>query len=73
MPLTVFATKGVPATRRQRIETAVEAGGKHIKDPYEAWITTDPIRGGAREATQVSLYSVLRGGHRRGLLRTPSE
>ena len=48
MPLTVFDTKGIPATRRERIVTAVEAGGKHIKNPYEAWITTDPLRGGVR-------------------------
>jgi hypothetical protein len=25
---------------------AVEAGGKHIKEPYEAWISTDPFRDG---------------------------
>ena len=43
MPLTVFDTKGIPAIRRERIVTAVEAGGKHIQKPYEAWITTDPF------------------------------
>ena len=48
VPLTVFDTKGLPATRRERIVTAVEAGGKHVTDPYEAWITTDPFRGGVR-------------------------
>jgi hypothetical protein len=48
VPLTVFDTKGIPATRRERIEAAVEAGGKHVKDPYEAWITTDPFHGGVR-------------------------
>ena len=26
----------------------MEAGGKHLKDSYEAWITTDPFRGGVR-------------------------
>ena len=26
-------TKGVPATRRERIEAAVEAGGKHLAAP----------------------------------------
>jgi hypothetical protein len=36
MPLTVFDTKGVPATRRERIEAAVEAGGKHIGAPHPA-------------------------------------
>jgi hypothetical protein len=48
MPLTVFDTKGVPATRRQRIEAAVVAGGKHITAPYEAWIASEPFRGGVR-------------------------
>lgn len=41
MPLTVFDTKGIPATPRERIEAAVEAGGKRITAPHEAWITTD--------------------------------
>ena len=48
VPLMVFDTKGIPATRRERIEAAVEAGGKHISKSYEAWITTDPFRGGVR-------------------------
>ena len=48
MPLTVFDIKGVPATRRERIEQAVVAGGKHLREPYEAWISTDPFRGGVR-------------------------
>jgi hypothetical protein len=48
VPLVVFDTKGIPATRGERIVTAVEAGGKHVKDPYEAWITADPFRGGVR-------------------------
>ena len=41
MPLTVFDIKGVPYTRRERIEQAVVAGGKHLREPYEAWITAD--------------------------------
>jgi hypothetical protein len=41
MPLTIFDTKGVSATRRERIEAAVEFGGKHVTAPYEAWIATD--------------------------------
>jgi hypothetical protein len=45
VPLTVFDTKGIRAARREQIETAVEAGGKHVKDPHEAWITTNPFRG----------------------------
>jgi hypothetical protein len=48
VPLTVFDIKGIPATRRERIVAAVEAGGKHIKDAYEAWITADPFHGGVK-------------------------
>jgi hypothetical protein len=48
MSLTIFDTKGVPGTRRERIEAAVEAGGKHLPQAYEGWITTDPLRGGVR-------------------------
>jgi hypothetical protein len=47
MPLTVFDIKGVPYTRRERIEQTVVAGGKHLREPYEGWITADP-RGGVR-------------------------
>ena len=31
MPLTVFETRGIRGTRRERIEAAVQAGGKHTK------------------------------------------
>ena len=48
MPLLVFDCKGIPATRRERIETAVEAGGRHVKKQYEGWIAADPFRGGVR-------------------------
>ena len=48
MPLTVFDTKGVPGARRERIEAAVVAGGKHWNGPYEAWIAADPFNGGFR-------------------------
>jgi hypothetical protein len=30
MPLLVFDRKGIPATRRERIQAAVEAGGRHV-------------------------------------------
>jgi hypothetical protein len=43
-----FDPKGIPATRRERIVTAVEAGGKHVKYSYEAWIASDPFQGGVR-------------------------
>lgn len=48
IPLTIFNTKGVPGNRRERIEAAVAAGGKHVAQPYEGWISTDPFRGGVR-------------------------
>jgi hypothetical protein len=48
MPLTVFDCKGIPATRRERIEAAVVAGGKHVVGPYEGWISADPFHGGVR-------------------------
>jgi len=48
MPLTVFDCKGIPATRRERIEAAVEAGGKHLTELFEGWIAADPFAGGVR-------------------------
>jgi hypothetical protein len=48
MPLTVFAVKGIPGTRRERIEAAVVTGGKHVSGPHEAWIAADPFHGGFR-------------------------
>ena len=48
MPLTVFDVKGVPGTRRTRIEAAVVAGGRHAVGPLEAWIAADPFNGGFR-------------------------
>jgi hypothetical protein len=41
MSLTIFDTKGISGSRRERIEAAVEFGGKHLAAPYEAWIATD--------------------------------
>jgi hypothetical protein len=48
MPLTVFDIKGVPGSRRERIEAAVVAGGRHASRPHEAWIAADPFKGGFR-------------------------
>jgi hypothetical protein len=48
MPLTIFDCKGIPATRRERIEAAVEAGDKHLAESYEGWIAADPFRGDVR-------------------------
>jgi len=41
MSLTVFETRGIPATRRERIIAAVEAGAKCASGPFEAWVTSD--------------------------------
>jgi hypothetical protein len=48
MPLTVFDIKGVPGARRERIEAAVVAGGRHTTGPHEAWIAADSFNGGFR-------------------------
>ena len=48
MPITVFDVKGIPGTRRERIEVAVVAGAKHLSGPYEGWIVADPFCGGVR-------------------------
>jgi hypothetical protein len=44
MPLTFFDIKGVPGHRRERIEVAVIAGGRHVRGPHEAWIAADPSK-----------------------------
>jgi hypothetical protein len=46
VPITVFDTKGIPATRRERIEAAVVAAARQLTAPHEAWIAADPFRGG---------------------------
>jgi hypothetical protein len=48
VPLTVFALRGIPGNRRERIEAAVVAGGRHASGPHEAWIAADPFNGGFR-------------------------
>jgi hypothetical protein len=48
VPLALFDRKGIPATKRERIEAAVTAGGRHLNAPYEAWIAADPFRGDVR-------------------------
>ena len=48
MPITVFDIKGIPGTRRERIEAAVVAGGRSARGPHEAWIAADPFKGGFR-------------------------
>jgi len=58
MPLIVFDCKG----------TAVEAGGKHVKEQYEEWIAADPFRGGVRvlinRATGLGAVGAVRFGRR---------
>ena len=44
MPLTIFDVKGLPAVRRDRIEAAIVAGGRHLRTSYQAWITVDQYR-----------------------------
>jgi len=48
MPLTVFDTKGIPGTRREQIEAAVVAGGNYTSAPHEAFISSDPFKGGVK-------------------------
>jgi hypothetical protein len=45
VPLTVADVICIPGHRRERIETAVVAGGKHATGPHEAWIAADQFRG----------------------------
>jgi len=42
VPITVFDVKGIPSGRRE----AIEAAGRTLSAPHEAWITTDPVRDG---------------------------
>jgi len=44
VPLTIFDAKGLPAIRRERIEAAIVAGGRHLTTSYAAWITVDLYR-----------------------------
>jgi hypothetical protein len=46
MSITVF--EGVPGNSRERIETAVVAGAKHVSGPHEAWIAADQFKRGFR-------------------------
>jgi hypothetical protein len=39
--LTIFGITGVSPNRRERIEAAVEAGGKRTSNQCEAWILAD--------------------------------
>ena len=48
MPIAVFDVCGIPGHRRERIEAAVGAGGRHVSGPHEAWIAVDVFRGGVK-------------------------
>ena len=43
MPLTVFDVKGIPATRRELIEAAIEKGGRRLAHTHEAGVATDSL------------------------------
>jgi hypothetical protein len=45
MPITVFEMHCIPSHRRECIEATVVKGGKHTTEPYEAWVTADPVPG----------------------------
>jgi hypothetical protein len=45
-PLTIFHCQGIPALRRERIESAAVAGARHRADVYEGAI--DPFHGDVR-------------------------
>jgi hypothetical protein len=60
MPITVFDIKGIAGHRRERIEVAVVAGGKHTKAPHEAWIAADPFNGLFRMLTGVDTTVAVR-------------
>jgi hypothetical protein len=42
VPLTVFDCKGIPATRRERIEAAVVTGGRAVTGRFEARLSAAP-------------------------------
>jgi hypothetical protein len=46
VPITVFDVKGIPPDRRDPIRAAVEAAGRSLSAPHEAWISADALRGG---------------------------
>lgn len=48
MPITIFDVRVIPGTRRERIEAAVVAGGRHTSAPHEAFISSDPFKGGVK-------------------------
>ena len=58
--LTVFDTEGIPAARREHIEAAVVAGGRGVSALHDAWISTDPLRGGVKVLITVPTASRAR-------------
>jgi hypothetical protein len=45
VPITVFNITGIPATQREAIQAAVEAAGRRLSAPHEAWISAAPLSG----------------------------
>lgn len=48
MPITIFDMRDIPPMARERIQAAVEAGGKFTVEPHEAWISADRFQRGVR-------------------------
>ena len=48
MPVTVFDIRDIPPMARERIQAAVETGGKHVRGSHEAWIAADAFGRGVR-------------------------
>ena len=48
MLLTVFDIRGVPCTRRERIDATIVARTAHIAGQDEAWIAADILKGAFR-------------------------
>jgi hypothetical protein len=51
-----FRRQRHPGHRRERIEAAVVAGGKHASAPCEAWIAADPFKDGFRFLMTAVIY-----------------
>jgi hypothetical protein len=42
VPLTIFSIKGLSGNRREPIQAAAVAGGKHARGPNQGWIAGTP-------------------------------
>ena len=79
--LTRIRTSGLhEGSKGEMASWAIRGPGIWMSESNRAWMLADaivsrlyPLSEHCTEATQASLCSVVRGGHRHGLLRTPSE